>query len=415
MEKETKNRNWLYVVLSVALAVCLWVYVSYINSSDNTYTFRNVPVEFTGLDTLEGRGLMISDGAEQTITLNVRTSWSTALRLSSEAISVTVDVSSIESAGTYTTGYRINYPTGVSGNSVSITGSTAQNVTYTVARRTERSVEVQGVFRGEVAEGYQREEFSFSPSTILIAGEESAVNQVDHALVTVTRDEPLSETFSGEMPFQLIGLDGTVLDLEELNLETDVNTVQVTLPVVQLKEVELTVDLLPGGGATADNAVVTINPSTITVSGSEADLAGLSSISLGESELGNIFSQDTFTFDIQLASGLENVSGETQATVTVEITGLTTRTLEVDNIQWINAPEGCTVELVSQVRQIQIRGSEEAVNAVIASQISIVADLTDATIGTQNVPARVSLNGASDVGVVGDENYYRVVVNIARE
>ncbi|HJB58019.1 MAG TPA: hypothetical protein H9714_10775 [Candidatus Flavonifractor intestinipullorum] len=415
MEKETKNRNWLYVVLSVALAVCLWVYVSYINSSDNTYTFRNVPVEFTGLDTLEGRGLMISDGAEQTITLNVRTSWSTALRLSSEAISVTVDVSSIESAGTYTTGYRINYPTGVSGNSVSITGSTAQNVTYTVARRTERSVEVQGVFRGEVAEGYQREEFSFSPSTILIAGEESAVNQVDHALVTVTRDEPLSETFSGEMPFQLIGLDGTVLDLEELNLETDVNTVQVTLPVVQLKEVELTVDLLPGGGATADNAVVTINPSTITVSGSETDLAGLSSISLGEIELGNIFSQDTFTFDIQLASGLENVSGETQATVTVEITGLTTRTLEVDNIQWINAPEGCTVELVSQVRQIQIRGSEEAVNAVIASQISIVADLTDATIGTQNVPARVSLNGASDVGVVGDENYYRVVVNIARE
>ena len=415
MEKETKNRNWLYVVLSVALAVCLWVYVSYINSSDNTYTFRNVPVEFTGLDTLEGRELMISDGAEQTITLNVRTSWSTALRLSSEAISVTVDVSSIESAGTYTTGYRINYPTGVSGNSVSITGSTAQNVTYTVARRTERSVEVQGVFRGEVAEGYQREEFSFSPSTILIAGEESAVNQVDHALVTVTRDEPLSETFSGEMPFQLIGLDGTVLDLEELNLETDVNTVQVTLPVVQLKEVELTVDLLPGGGATADNAVVTINPSTITVSGSEADLAGLSSISLGEIELGNIFSQDTFTFDIQLASGLENVSGETQATVTVEITGLTTRTLEVDNIQWINAPEGCTVELVSQVRQIQIRGSEEAVNAVIASQISIVADLTDATIGTQNVPARVSLNGASDVGVAGDENYYRVVVNIARE
>ena len=415
MEKETKNRNWLYVVLSVALAVCLWVYVSYINSSDNTYTFRNVPVEFTGLDTLEGRGLMLSAGPEQTIALDVRTSWSTALRLSSEAISVTVDVSSIESAGTYTTGYRINYPTGVSGNSVSITGSTAQNVTYTVARRTERSVEVQGVFRGEVAEGYQREEFSFSPSTILIAGEESAVNQVDHALVTVTRDEPLSETFSGEMPFQLIGLDGTVLDLEELNLETDVNTVQVTLPVVQLKEVELTVDLLPGGGATADNAVVTINPSTITVSGSETDLAGLSSISLGEIELGNIFSQDTFTFDIQLASGLENVSGETQATVTVEITGLTTRTLEVDNIQWISAPEGCTVELVSQVRQIQIRGSEEAVNAVIASQISIVADLTDATIGTQNVPARVSLNGASDVGVVGDENYYRVVVNIARE
>ncbi len=415
MEKQN-GKHGLYVVLSVVLAICLWVYVSYIDTStDSTYTIRNVPVEFTGLDTLEGRGLMITDGAEQTITLNVRTSWSAALRLSAETMSVTVDVSSIESPGTYTTGYRINYPTGVSSNSVSITGSTVQNVTYTVARRTERSVEVQGVFRGEVADGYQREEFSFSPATILVSGEESAVNQVDHALVTITRDEPLSSTFTGEMPFQLIGLDGEVLDLEELNLETDVSTVQVTLPVVQLKEVELTVDLVPGGGATADNAQVTIEPETITVSGSESDLAGISTISLGEVSLGDIFSQDTFTFDIQLSSGLENVSGVTQATVTVEITGLTTRTLEVDNIQWINAPEGCTVDLVSQVRQVQIRGEEEAVNAVVASQISIVADLTDATIGTQNVPARVYLNGTSDVGVVGADGYYRVVVNIQRE
>ena len=415
MEKQN-GKHGLYVVLSVVLAICLWVYVSYIDTStDSTYTIRNVPVEFTGLDTLEGRGLMITDGAEQTITLNVRTSWSAALRLSAETMSVTVDVSSIESPGTYTNGYRINYPTGVSSNSVSITGSTVQNVTYTVARRTERSVEVQGVFRGEVADGYQREEFSFSPATILVSGEESAVNQVDHALVTITRDEPLSSTFTGEMPFQLIGLDGEVLDLEELNLETDVSTVQVTLPVVQLKEVELTVDLVPGGGATADNAQVTIEPETITVSGSESDLAGISTISLGEVSLGDIFSQDTFTFDIQLSSGLENVSGVTQATVTVEITGLTTRTLEVDNIQWINAPEGCTVDLVSQVRQVQIRGEEEAVNAVVASQISIVADLTDATIGTQNVPARVYLNGTSDVGVVGADGYYRVVVNIQRE
>ena len=106
------------------------------------------------------------------------------------------------------------------------------------------------------------------------------------------------------------------------------------------------------------------------------------------------------------------MSGITEATVTVKISGLTTRTLEVDNIEFINQPEGCTVQPVTQSRLVQIRGEEEAVNAVIPSQISIVADLKGAASGNQTIPVKVYLNGSSDVGVVGGD--YNIVVNIKR-
>lgn len=408
---EKMNKRGPYIALSILIAIVLWIYVGYINNNEGTYTIRNVPVVFTGEDVLAERGLMITKGAEQTINLAVRTTWSTLLKLSSSTMSVSVDVSGIENPGSYSTGYRINYPLGVSNNAVSTTGATAQNIEYTVARRTQRSIEVKGIFDGDVADGFQQGEFVFSPSTILVDGEEDAVNQVDYALVTISRDEPLSETFTGDIPFQLIGFDGQVLDVKSLNLETDVSTVQVTLPVVKLKEVELKVDLLPGGGATADNAEVEIEPSTITISGSEEDLATKDEIVLGQIDLSQIFSQNTYTFDIPLESGLNNVSGITQAKVTVKITGLATRTLEVDNIQFINYPEGCTPEKVTLSCQVQIRGEQEAVDAVIPSQLRIVADLSNAGRGNQTVDAKVYLDGSSNVGVVGE---YKIVVNVQR-
>lgn len=408
---EKTNKRGLYIALSILIAIVLWIYVGYINNNEGTYTIRNVPVVFTGEDVLAERGLMITEGADQTINLAVRTTWSTLLKLSPSTMSVSVDVSGIENPGSYSTGYRINYPLGVSNNAVSTTGATAQNIEYTVARRTQRTVEVKGVFNGDVADGFQQGEFSFAPATIQLEGEEDAVNQVDYALVTLNRDEPLSETFTGDMPFQLIGFDGTELDLKHLNLETDVSTVQVTLPVVKLKEVELKVELIPGGGATEDNASVEIEPKTITISGSEEDLATKDEIVLGEVDLSQVFSQNTYTFDIPLEAGLNNVSGITQAKVTVKITGLATRTLEVDNIQFINYPEDCIPEKVTLSCQVQIRGEQEAVDAVIPSQLRIVADLSNAGRGNQTVDAKVYLDGTSDVGVVGD---YKIVVNVQR-
>ena len=58
MERTTKNRG-LYMVLSVILAIALWVYVVGILNPDSSGPVRNLPVEFVGTDVLESRGLMI--------------------------------------------------------------------------------------------------------------------------------------------------------------------------------------------------------------------------------------------------------------------------------------------------------------------------------------------------------------------
>lgn len=411
MESQRKNKGF-YMVLSVLVAIGLWAYVVGALNPDSSGPVRNLPVTFVGTDVLESRGLMITGGLEQTVTLHVNGKRDALLALSAETVSITVDVSSITQPGQYSSEYQVSYnpPPSVSFNSLVTTDRYPQTVSYTVVRQATRSIPVRGTVTGSVAEGYQAGAFSFVPDSLEVRGEEALVNQIDYALVTLDQQD-MTETFSGDLPYTFITFTGDTMDTA--GLEASVPLVRTILPVFQMKEVALGVNILPGGGATADHVKMDIEPKSIVVSGAPADLEPLKEISLGNIDLAKVLGSDTLTFPISLAAELTNVSGITEATVTLTLEGLTTATLEVDNIELIHKPEGYEAEAVTQTRQVQIRGTAEAVETVTASQLRIVADLDNAvaSTGTQTIPVKVYLDGRSDVGVVGD---YNIVVSITR-
>ena len=407
-----RNKGFL-MVLSVLLAIVFWVYVGDENP-DISGTVRNLPVTFVGLETLESRGLMITGGMDQSITLNVTGKRELIHRLSAETVSITVDVSSVQQPGEYTQAYRIAY--NLSGTSTPlVTDQYPLNVSFTVARQATRSIPVHGNATGSsVAEGYQFGGFSFLPETIEVRGEESLVNQIESAVVTLSRED-MTETFEGDLPYTFMSFLGEPIESDAL--ETSATLVRTILPVLRLKEVELTVNLIPGGGITADNmndyVQCEITPKSIMVSGEADDLETLQKISLGDIDLAKLLRGDTFSYPISLATGLTNVSGVAEATVDISIEGLTTVTLETADIQCINIPEGYRARPVTTTCQIQIRGPEEAVNAVTSSQIRVVADLNNAVAatGTQTIRAKVYVDGSSDVGAVGE---YNVVVSVSK-
>ncbi len=223
--------------------------------------------------------------------------------------------------------------------------------------------------------------------------------------------EELNTRFSGNVPLVLLDAEGNELTDLEINMDTD--TTYVTMPVYVVKEVKLTVDYTPGGGATGEDVTsAIIFPDSITIAGSEEDVSKVEEISLGSIDLSKVVGTNSFTLPIELDSSLENVSGITEAVVTVTISGLSTRTFNVTNIDYDNAPEGYHVEVATESCSVVVRGSEERLEDISASQLRIVADLSNVmTVGSVSVPARVYLDYNSEVGVIGE---YSVVVNISR-
>ena len=404
MVKKITDSKWFYILVSLLLAFALWIYVGKEANPLTTGTVRSVQVVFSGLDVLEERGLMISQGAEQTVSLNIQARREVFNRLSQGDVTVNIDVSGITEPGEQSipiTTRIISYPRSItSTDAIDLRYTSPSTVDFTVSRWTEKDVPVQAVFEGSVAEGYQRGEFSITPETITIS--EELVNEVQYAQVTVAQQD-LTSTYSEQCPVTLIDSNGN--PVTGINIKADPQTVLVTLPVEVLKEVPLTVNLIEGGGATAADAKVTFSPTdTIMVSGDQADVEGLKEISLGDIKLADVYGTNVFTKEIALSPELTNVSGITEVNVTVTIQGLATRTMKVDNIEIINTPEGYEAEAITKSCSVLIRGPEEEVNEITESQLRIVADLsnTDPSTGSRTVPVKVYLDGSSSVGVVGE-------------
>lgn len=415
MEKPIKFKG-LYMVLSVLIAILAWSYVGYVGNPEETGTIRNLPVTFIGLETLEERGLMITSGAEQTVSLRMTGKRNAYRSLSAETMSIIVNVSNITQPGDYTLAYQplYNLPADVSGNSLVILERYPPNVTFTVSRLAKREIPVRGTVSGRVAEGYQAGKFSFTPEYVTVRGEESIVNQISHALVTLT-EENMTTSYQGDLPYTFITfVDEPLAAGQAAGLMTDTQLIHTTLPVVQLKEVELKVNFIHGGGTTNENVKYTITPPSIVVSGSPNDLEPLKSIYLGDIDLSKVTGDATFVYPIPLANELTNVSGVSEAEVELSLVGLVTATIETENIELINPIEGYTAEAVTQACQVQVRGPGAAIAMVTPSQVIVVADLSNAVAGsgTQTIPVKVLVNSSSNVGVVGE---YSIVVSINKK
>lgn len=402
-----KESRLLYILPSLVLAVMVWAYVRSAVDPTGVTNINNVRVETTGANVLSSQGLTISDISPQTVTLRVEgpTSARTELLLNRSNLHVRVDVSSCVE-GENVLRYRAVWPENINADDLS---EERDAVTVTVSKLYTKTFDVQFQLNGRVAAGYQMGTPAIEPVSVIVGGPVEQVNQVDR-VAAILDSEELSERFAGDLPLTPLDKQGNPITNLEITLSAE--TAYVVAPVVVIKEVPLTVRVVPGGGAVEDDARIDIDPKTIVVSGAEADMAGLEEISLGSISLSNVVGIKAFPFPINPDPSLTNVSGQDTATVTVSVEGLDTEIFAVNNIRATSPPNGYTAELITQNVLVVVRGPAEELRKIDASQIRVVANLTNVTtLGTSQVAADVYLDGSDAVGVIGS---YTVSVNLSR-
>lgn len=408
MMGQLKESRWVFVLLSILLAIVFWFYVRATVDPDGTTSIHNVRVETTGANVLTSQGLTISSISPQTVELRVEgpTSVRTRLLQHRSSLYMLADVSRC-AEGENVVRCKPILPENYNWDELSLTDQEPASLTVTVEKLYSQSFDVHFQLSGKVAKGYQMGTPAVEPGQVIVSGPVEQVEQVEQ-VAAILKTEELKERFAGDLP--LVPLDKQGKPLTDLEITLSAETAYVVVPVVVSKTVELTVDVVAGGGAAAEDAKVDIEPKTIVVSGSEADLEGLEKIFLGKIDLSDVVGTNTFPFAITLDPRLENVSGIGTAQVTVTVEGLSTQIFAVTNIGTTTPPNGFDVSVVTQSVTVTVRGREEDLANIDASQLQIVADLSEVNaLGSRRVPAKVYLNGTSTVGVVGD---YTVVVDV---
>lgn len=405
-----KDRKWAYVLLSVFLAVILWLYVRAEKDPVSDARIRNIPVQITGSSVLSSKGLTVAGLSSDRVSTTLQAPASVLSDISRKNITATIDVSRIDEAGEHTLSYNIVLPTNVNTDGVVIQEKEPETITVTVEKLYTSTLPIEFRFEGSVAKGYQAGTPTIDPVNVTINGAVEQVNRVARAVV-VLEAKDLKEQYTGDLPIHLLDANGD--ELKDLEVELSSETAYIVYPIVVVKEIPLTVNVIAGGGATQENiSEPLIVPSKITVAGTQEDIDHLTEISLGSIDLSKVVGTSNFTFTIDLDPSLENVTGITEAKVTVTVSGLETRSFEVGNIKLQNIPRGYSAKADTEAKTVYVRGKADELAMIDSSQLRIVADLKEVTgSGTYTIPVRVYLDAGTEVGVIGD---YSIVVSVTR-
>lgn len=407
------NRKLFWMAVSLLVSVILWIYITGEEMEEYRRTFPGVKVELVGENSLRDmRNLVITDLDTNTVTVELVGPRRIIASMNADDLTAEVNVGQLMRSAYTSQRYDLVFPDGTDSSKITINRQTPEVVNFMVSEITKKSIPVSGSFDGSLAPSFMGETAEFEPATITVSGPEIYLKNIDRAWVSFAKED-VSSTYEVETGFVLLDKEGEECSTKGLSFSTD--TVIARLPINEIKDIPLSVDVIEGAGAVAANTKISIEPKYITLSGDSAMLAGLNKISLATIDLTDFASTFSDTYKIVFNDELSNLSGITEATVNVEVVGLTTREFKISasNLSYINVTEGYTAEILSEGLTVLIRGTEEQLNAIRSENLRAVADLVDydESVGSYNAPVKIYVDGFTDVGAVGK---YTILIELGK-
>lgn len=420
MMEQKKRTNKIYdskifwMVVSLLFSLLMWVYVTSQDTTDRDLTFTGIPVEFEGQEELlSERNLSITDVSADSVSIVVKGNRSMISKIKASDMKAVIDVSNITEPNNMTWTYKLVFPSYVNENEISVVRKNPDTINFTVIKNGSKTIDIKGSFEGTIAEGCVAEEFVFEPKTLTIEGPEAIINKIDHAWVTFGKDQTIDSVYVEEAEFTLRDKNDNVIDKDGLRISEE--TITATQPILKTKELSLKVQLISGGGITSNDCDIAIDPSSIKVAGDSRIIDAMEYIEIGTIDLSSFNSGYEHTFAIELPEGVQNLTGVSEAKVTIEVNGTHTKTFTTSNIACKGVSSGYHANIDTKEIEVTLRAlSQDTLNRIKPEDITVIADLSDygTTTGQIIVSAKVSVSGHDNVGAVGD---VRVTVTIYKD
>ncbi len=385
------------ILISIVVALGMWLYVITVVSPGSKATFYNIPVHLEGAGILEERGLMVTGVDTTSVNLELSGNRVDLNELNNSNITIKANLASIYDADDeIQLAYSIAYPGNVANNAFTVESRSPGYITVSVEKIAYKTVPVNVATVGSVPTGYvaKAEEVAMDYSEIQISGPTSVVDQITQARIEVSLANQ-TESISQSYRYTLCDALGNPVDSELITVNT--KEVSVKIPVQQTKNVKLVVNFVDGGGVTEETVKYELDSDIIQVCGSKAALAELGNeLVLGTINLADYANGARIPFDITLPTGVTNMSAVSRVTVTLRMPELETKTISLqrENVKLINVPEGMEAELVAQELTITVRGPADQISNITAKDISAVVDFAGAEPGTTS--RRVTVTVANE-------------------
>ena len=402
-----KSRKAIRIVISILVAIALWVYVDRGLSVEVTMKVKNVPVEFSGEDTtLADKNLMLLSGYDTTIDLVLKGPRSELRKLDKSKVRIVADTSSIQETGQQTLSYQVYFQDDIQRSKISVDHASAYSVTVTVGEMDSKTVPIRCDIVGSTAKGFTAGELTLDPAELNLRGQRDDLLNIAYAKVTLD--------ISGADRTVVKALEWELYDYNDIKIDnpavrSKVKAVQATLPVKTSKTVGLVINFVPAAGSTMDTVQYTVSPDKVTLVGEKDVLDTIDAIVLDTLYLQDLQPSQSLTYSVTAPEGTTLAENVGPVTVTIVVTGVTERSVSVTAFNCENVPAGFSAVPVTESLNILLRGLDGEMARITGEDLRVTVDLSGITEpGVHTVPVTVQVANYANVGVKGS---YQVVVD----
>ena len=293
---------------------------------------------------------------------------------------------------------------------VSSVSPTELNVSYDKYKETTFKIEPN--IQATAATNFYVSVPTYSAENVIVSGPESSVNKVSRVAIDYSIADPISATTNFTCALTVYDINNKPINLRDSYLTLSVESVDVSIPVMNKQTVNLVATKLNVPTGFSDSRIV-VEPATIDIAG-EADVVSKyqtitlpTAIDFSAINLKN----NTFEMEIPMPTGVKNVSNITTAKVTVNLSGFTETTIDAATFEPVNIPEGKTATIITKTLPVNLIGSQAQISRLTPASIYGTVDM--AKLADQNgnveVPVTINISGATSCWVYGQ---YTVQVNV---
>ena len=367
------SNNLGYKLLSLLLAILLWNYVISTNTSiTRSKTVYNLTGTVSGQSTLTANKLALTESPEDVlsgISVTVEAPQADYSRVSSDNIQVSLDLSSVRSAGTQEVPLRATTSYG------RVRSINPDTLTLSFENLDSRNVAVNSVIIGG-EEGYWYNVSRSNPAVLTISGAASVVQSIASARVTADVTGMTDSTITA-LPYVLLDAAGNEIPQNMLNCST--SSISLNLDIYPCRDIPVSTDYesfitgTPAEGYMLQG--VSVQPETIQVAAERELLDSITELVIEPVSIEGASQSFSAKSTVTQLSNFKNVSSD-QVYVNVTIDEEVVDGY-VDNVKVIFRGKADNLVASYDKMGVYVTGPRSAVEALKEEGMTVSVDITD--------------------------------------
>lgn len=372
------------MIISLILAVILWMYVVGEMNPVTTKSYRDIPVTLTNSQTLSDNGLAVVGASDETMTITLSGKRNSLSKIKTADIVATVDLSDA-TEGDNQLKINLSVP-----DSAEVKNQSLTKITVTVEKKQTVRRNIRVKYTGNYAKGEEPTTIKTDPENVTVSGARSLVNKVAYVKATISSDNVSTDETSTSS--NLVPVDKHGNEVENIDLSQ--NTAKITSALYYTKTVSLKV---PVTNSSSDGYKrTTTAPEKVKIKGPDRALKKVDSITADTIDVTGI----TKSTDVDIAPNLPDqiwLSDDSRDLVlNVKVTSeMHSRefTFDGDSVDLNNVGSDLSGNVKTGTVTVTVTGIASKINKISKSDISLSADCDGLGSGTHSVSLTVKCDG----------------------